>query len=70
MLTNSTGTSTNNSFSGTPQSQPQPAVGRGVFIAQGAWWDNVHDGMKSFDLWNERGYGGVDVTASVAWIMS
>jgi hypothetical protein len=41
---------------------------RGVFIAQGAWWDNAKDGMKSFDLWNERGYGGVDVTVSIAWI--
>ena len=43
---------------------------RGVFISQGAWWDNAKDGMKSFDLWNERGYAGVDVTVSVAWIMA
>jgi Tctex-1 family len=42
---------------------------RGVFIAQGAWWDNTKDGMKSFDLWNEKGYGGVDVTVCIAWII-
>ena len=46
------------------------AGGRGVFIAQGAWWDNLRDGMKSFDLWNEKGYGGVDVTVCIAWIVS
>ncbi len=43
---------------------------RGVFISQGAWWDNLKDGMKSFDLWNEKGYAGVDVTVCVAWIMA
>ena len=63
--TTSTGTSTN----GGTQVAP-PATGRGVFIAQGAWWDNTRDGMKSFDLWSEKGYGGVDVTVCVAWIMS
>ena len=41
---------------------------RGVFISQGAWWDNKRDGMKSFDLWNEKGYAGVDVTVCIAWI--
>jgi hypothetical protein len=46
------------------------AGGRGVLIAQGAWWDNIRDGMKSFDLWDEKGYGGVDVTICIAWIMS
>ena len=43
---------------------------RGVFISQGAWWDNLRDGMKSFDLWNEKGYAGVDVTVCIAWIMT
>jgi hypothetical protein len=42
---------------------------RGVFISQGAWWDTLKDGMKSFDLWNEKGYGGVDVTVCIAWII-
>jgi hypothetical protein len=64
--TTSTGTSTAQGGS----AQSAPGQGRGVFVAQGAWWDNARDGMKSFDLWNERGYGGVDVTASIAWIMS
>lgn len=43
---------------------------RGVFISQGAWWDSLKDGMRSFDLWNEKGYAGVDVTICVAWIMT
>ena len=43
---------------------------RGVFISQGAWWDNKRDGMKSFDLWNEKGYAGVDVTVCIAWIVA
>lgn len=65
--TNSTGTSTGSS----PNSQGSGRLHeRGVFVAQGAWWDNARDGMKSFDLWNEKGYGGVDITVSIAWIMS
>ena len=48
----------------------QQTCTRGVYIAQGAWWDNARDGMKSFDLWNERGYGGVDATVCVAWMTS
>lgn len=59
------GTSTNSS-NGAPA--VQSANTRGVFIAQAAWWDNAQDGMKSFDLWNEKGYGGVDVTVCIAWI--
>ena len=52
-------------------SKAESATGnRGVFISQGAWWDNLRDGMKSFDLWNEKGYAGVDVTVCVAWIMT
>jgi hypothetical protein len=54
----------NQSSSATPDSNS-----RGVFISQGAWWDNVKDGMKSFDLWNEKAYAGVDVTVCVAWIV-
>jgi hypothetical protein len=65
--TTSTGTSTGSS--GSVQSS-LPATGRGVFIAQGAWWDNAKDGMKSFDLWSEKGYGGVDVTVCISWITS
>ena len=49
--------------------EPTPG-NRGVFISQGAWWDNGRDGMNSFDLWNENGYAGVDVTVCVAWIMT
>jgi hypothetical protein len=60
-------TSTGNS--GNSQSS-LPATGRGVFIAQGAWWDNARDGLKTFDLWSEKGYGGVDVTVCVAWVTS
>jgi hypothetical protein len=59
--TASVGTSTGDDVS-------SPVGARGVFISQGAWWDNSKDGMKSFDLWNEKGYGGVDVTVCVAWI--
>lgn len=65
--TTSTGTSTGST---SPATVVPPATGRGVYIAQGAWWDNVRDGMKSFDLWSEKGYGGVDVTVCIAWILS
>ena len=51
-------------------SSTQQLHSRGVYIAQGAWWDNVRDGMKSFDIWSEKGYGGVDVTICIAWITS
>ena len=53
-----------------PGSTTQQLSSRGVFIAQGAWWDNVRDGMKSFDLWSDKSYGGVDVTVCIAWITS
>jgi hypothetical protein len=61
-----TGTSTSPSRGGSSSSSNSA---RGVFIAQGAWWDNSRDGMKSFDLWSEKGYGAVDVTVCVAWVM-
>jgi hypothetical protein len=64
----SAGTSTSSGSSGTAGSGSMPTA-RGVFIAQGAWWDNSRDGMKSFDLWSEKGYGGVDVTVCVAWVL-
>jgi hypothetical protein len=57
---------------GTPPSSTNGNISgsaRGVFIAQGAWWDNHRDGVKSFDLWNDKGYGGVDVTVSIAWFI-
>jgi hypothetical protein len=67
--TTTVSTSTSNSSSTSATVVP-PATGRGVFIAQGAWWDNTRDGMKSFDLWSEKGYGGFDVTVCIAWITS
>jgi len=63
------GTSTTPSRSGNGSGSHSSPNARGVFIAQGAWWDNSRDGMKSFDLWSEKGYGGVDVTVCVAWVM-
>jgi len=49
---------------GTSPSSPNT---RGVFVAQGAWWDEKRDGTKSFDFWDDASYGGVDVTVCVTW---
>ena len=68
--TASAGTSTTTGSATSSATVVPPATGRGVYIAQGAWWDNARDGMKSFDLWSEKGYGGVDVTVCIAWITS